>query len=682
MNPAFALVDKYLDDLLSADEATQLAQLLLEQPEAATALARATRAEACLIEQFHAAPSRARAETLHLILGKQDGEEVPRSAPTKTQWRHRWVSRAAAWQAAAAAALVLASGIGLFYFLGKTETPLSMVASGRVLVNGVESLQIRDGAEVEVIGEESAVIHLADGSRAELAPASRAVIRGGRRRGAPVLELAQGSGEFEIGQGPRPFHVETPVGKITASGTDFSVELRPGENNPEASLSSNMTMALIVDVIAGNIDVQYGNHSYALGVGDNRLYAGRKQAPSGKPSFAGKVVALAEDGKSMTLELPAAEKDGPPVRKIFQLSEQTKFSYVNVPLSGERPTVGYQASVWLEEGADAPVLAVTFSARKPNGPPPDFAGRLSAVSANGKEITVQLPPKKKGDPARTAIVKLSERSKIAYALVPFDAERPMVGYTATVWLTHGSKEEAARITFTGKKADYHAPDLVGRVTAVAPDGQHFTLQLPPSKNGEPGRTTSVTIGKQTKIVYSKIEEKRQKPSVGFTASIWLEKGSKEQATGVKFGDGPKPRPVAANPAPQKPADPFRGVFALPKEIELTSGQKAQLLSMVGALTLQQKELAKRRSTVLSAEQQAALAIANRAVRQAGLTDRHQIQEALDAAASLTPEQKERMKAIGDDETALRRQFLDKLDSVLTDAQRTQQPRARDHGDAK
>jgi hypothetical protein len=169
------------------------------------------------------------------------------------------------------------------------------------------------------------------------------------------------------------------------------------------------------------------------------------------------------------------------------------------------------------------------------------------------------------------------------------------------------------------------------------------------------------MGERTVIEYGRLPKELQKPSAGLMAAVWLEKGSRDLAVKVRFG-GPVKKPLAA--------DTF---FDLPKEIELTSRQWVQLETLIERLAPLRDGLIQRRNAVLTPKQKAAQAVAEKAIQETGLTDKAQIQAVLDAAADITPRQKERLEAITRREEELRRYFLEWLSAVLTDEQKQKLP---------
>lgn len=85
-------------------------------------------------------------------------------------------------------------------------------------------------------------------------------------------------------------------------------------------------------------------------------------------------------------------------------------------------------------------------------------------------------------------------------------------------------------------------DLMGRVTAVAPDGQSLTLSMsprpgadgqPPARDARPEQVV-VTLTDKTKLLFYGVLEGAAHPAAGQMAMVWLEEGSKDQAARVRF----------------------------------------------------------------------------------------------------------------------------------------------------
>jgi len=173
-------------------------------------------------------------------------------------------SRAVRWLVAAL--LLIAVGLGLVSFIAR---PGNEVVAGQVLVDGIPTSRIPDGAEFMVSGSSSAVIQLADGSQATFDPASQAIIRGRSDEIRQGVELTQGGGKFQVAHaGGSRFRVQTPVGSVTALGTEFTVQLEAKQKKT----GRREKLALAVAVTEGSVQVDVAGKSFVLQVGDNRRF--------------------------------------------------------------------------------------------------------------------------------------------------------------------------------------------------------------------------------------------------------------------------------------------------------------------------------------------------------------------------------------------------------------------------
>ncbi len=211
--------------------------------------------------------------------------EPPSDARLADGIRGRNRSRRFPRRLAVAAAAVLAAAAGAW--LGSRDRAGHEVLAGRVLVGGREVRRVPDGAALEVAGNGPATICLADGSRTELSPASRAVLRGRVGELRQVVKLDRGKGSFKVEEGAEKFRVDTPVGKVTVLGTRFSVELRPAASKGENKMKGKMALALVVAVTAGSVRVDFGGKEHVLSVGQQRVFGGEgeghKKEESGLP---------------------------------------------------------------------------------------------------------------------------------------------------------------------------------------------------------------------------------------------------------------------------------------------------------------------------------------------------------------------------------------------------------------
>src|SRR5262249_31947916 len=152
------------------------------------------------------------------------------------------------------------------------------------------------------------------------------------------------------------------------------------------------------------------------------------------PQLAFPVVAVAADGKGITLESGKVESRKLPVR----FTEKTRVFFSDVARDGARPKAGYEARVWLEDNSQDTGRAVKFVGNaegKPpegKGPKVDRSGRIVALSGNGKVLTVEILPPEKGQPTKTEI-KLTAATKESYHGVAAEGAKPAVGYLVQVW---------------------------------------------------------------------------------------------------------------------------------------------------------------------------------------------------------------------------------------------------------
>jgi ferric-dicitrate binding protein FerR (iron transport regulator) len=523
------LIDRYLDGLATPAEMEALGRLLASQPEMAAALAAATRTEALL--EAHFCEDKAEAAVRATLAASPS----PRIVSARVQGRAP--ARHVGW---AAALLFVVAGGALVWWLVRSPAPPPEGVASRSKGSGVEGTWFSEGSRVEVAGDSAAVIPLPDGSRAELAPASAAVLR--PEGSGRVVELERGLGTFHAGKGKEFLRIDTPVGTVHGNGADFSVELRPEDEEGDDSMSGRGATLLIVAVLAGQVEVEIGGQRQVLALGQSKTFAGEKpgggkpasgKAAFGKPAFGGTVVALSANGKTLTLESSPGKKKGEPVRRDFKISEKTHLDYPGLPSDMHKPAVGYIAHVWLEEGSDDAVARVQFSMKHVI-----LTGRVAAVSDDGATLTVELPAKSKGEGPIPTEIKLLPETKRVYKDV--EGEKPVVGSWAQVWLRHGSKSTAGAVVFTAKKPE-------GKVKGPQPEGK-VKKPVPASEQKKPDGNKKPGGGKNP--------AQEKKPG-----------GDKKPTEEKKPGDGKKP-PTQKKP-PDENAKPQKGNAPV-KEIDLTS----------------------------------------------------------------------------------------------------------------
>ena len=84
-------------------------------------------------------------------------------------------------------------------------------------------------------------------------------------------------------------------------------------------------------------------------------------------------------------------------------------------------------------------------------------------------------------------------------------------------------------------------DVMGRVTSVSPDGRTITVtppaQRPGGPDGQPAprpEPVNVVLTDHTQTLFFGVAEGEAKPTAGLMAMVWLDEGSRDQATRVRF----------------------------------------------------------------------------------------------------------------------------------------------------
>jgi len=257
-----ALIHRHLDQATTPEESAELDRLLGSSAEAADAFAEASRLDAFLVEHF--SDTGRRLQVAALFHDRQP------AAP-----RRRWRLPVPVL-AAAAGVLLIVGALLLGRHLQKTRQPQGyQVVAGHVLLDGEARRELFAGARLVVPDTAPAVLHLPDGSRAELAPASRAILRGHSGGARQAIELLQGSGRFQVAKGTEPFRVETLLGCVTALGTEFTVDFGPVPSSDTGGVGMRRTavQALAVAVILGMVQVDFGTDTFILSAGDSKVFA-------------------------------------------------------------------------------------------------------------------------------------------------------------------------------------------------------------------------------------------------------------------------------------------------------------------------------------------------------------------------------------------------------------------------
>jgi len=273
------LIQKYLDRAISTTELVELEAMLQSDSQAAEAFANATRMHAALEATFREeASTRNVTAMLRELETEANLTEVPQREIVVKEAGPSRGRRASVrgfrtgWATAAAAMLLII--IGSIVYWGVTTNPAPVeshrVIGGQVFTNGAASDVLRDGDSITVGEDGPALIQLADGSKVELEPASRAVLHGVTEQARQVVELVEGRGAFRVTDGGGQFKVKTSIGQVNVLGTEFTVKLlSPEKGEDKTKKAARMT----VMVRSGVVRVDIANQSYTVREGDGYLFA-------------------------------------------------------------------------------------------------------------------------------------------------------------------------------------------------------------------------------------------------------------------------------------------------------------------------------------------------------------------------------------------------------------------------
>jgi ferric-dicitrate binding protein FerR (iron transport regulator) len=328
MDRATELIERYLDDIATAAERAELAALVAADPSVADVLARAARIDARLRQ-----------------LGASGREPLaPAPAPVRAALRPAvplWRS----WKVGAAAAvLMLVAGLAvavLLYTTHQSESAFRMV-SGQVDRIALET-------PLAVAGDQPAVIRLAGGAQADLAPGSRFVLHGRAAGRGPHMALLIGSGTFSVPRDSAALTVDTPGGgTVTGQGAAFAVRVVAGANadgRPEWQVT--------VTVALGVVEARQGPESIVLSSVDPKTFHAERP-----PDLVGLVEGVGDVKQRqvingverilaetrVSLAIRAGHAAAPGSRLTVRLTDGTRSTGV------ARPVPGNVVRVWIAPG--------------------------------------------------------------------------------------------------------------------------------------------------------------------------------------------------------------------------------------------------------------------------------------------------------------------------------------------
>lgn len=205
-----------------------------------------------------------RARLIHILLREELGGQAPpdlraRIMAAATEQPTRWQRLRPALMAAAA---LLVAAVTLWWFV---HYPVPRAAGDFRVIGGAE---VARGATLRA-GAGGATLELGGYCSIALAPHTRAVIEGTKRR--EILRLEHGEAICDVDAGRGEFTVVTKLGSVAVTGTEFVVQFNSGGEDMDPR-------RLFVKVLAGTVLLTgvYGR-TEALAAGDEQIIVERRE---------------------------------------------------------------------------------------------------------------------------------------------------------------------------------------------------------------------------------------------------------------------------------------------------------------------------------------------------------------------------------------------------------------------
>jgi hypothetical protein len=141
---------------------------------------------------------------------------------------------------------------------------------------------------------------------------------------------------------------------------------------------------------------------------------------------------------------------GPPqTEQVITIGDKTPVIYNRVQLDGTKPTEGYLAQIWFEEGSKKTAIKVVFV-----GMERDrwtyLTGKVKEVTSVGKEgmtIEIEQPADQRGDEPKRTKIKIPVAAKVFFSGVGPGEAKPTQGMNVQIRLKDDSTDTAAQATF-------------------------------------------------------------------------------------------------------------------------------------------------------------------------------------------------------------------------------------------
>lgn len=351
------------------------------------------------------------------------------------------------------------------------------------------------------------------------------------------------------------------MGKIVAiakDGKTITLEVAPAGRGESAPKTANVKLTATTKLVfsgvgVGGAKLTEGYIAHVWTVAGAKDTADRIQLSGGAPGdrrgadLAGKVAAVAGNGKTITFKLEVRGRDDAGPSVDIQLTDKTQTLFTNIGTGGAKPTEGYRAEVWFTEGSKDTAARATFhgsaetfqrrarrarragaKGRRRRQGRVGFAGRQNADPGDGS-----ARPRRSGDQLK---IKLTDKTSVSYFEVGLGGDRPTDGYMAQVWLADGSKDTAGKIRFRG--VPRAAPFLRGKVIGIAKDSKSITLETPGKERGDPSGSIEVKLSPKTHLSFQNVGPDGAPLTEGYVAQVTLVEGSTDMASSVVLTPAP------------------------------------------------------------------------------------------------------------------------------------------------
>jgi len=266
-----------------------------------------------------------------------------------------------------------------------------------------------------------------------------------------------------------------------------------------------------------------------------------KGAGLGEVDLTGKVVAVAADGKSVTLE-SRPELKQPKIDK-GAAAEGKPAKGEGKPAKGDALPEGKPA-----KGEAVPEAKPAKGDVLPEAKPAKGEGLPEAKPLKGEAIAPEPKQAKVEIPAQKIDVAIGAATKVVYFGVAPGGAAPTEGYRASVWLDGAVAKAIVFDAAAGKEKK--GPDISSAIVAVSADGKRITITAQPKAKGEKGekidKADKVEKEKpeerqidisEAKVIFNNVHPGQAKPAEGYQAQIWVDPQAPGSATMVILGPG-------------------------------------------------------------------------------------------------------------------------------------------------